>query len=71
MQPSTTENLAVFIWDNMKKVMPRPDFLYEVKILETDKNIVIYRGTLRNGGIRNERRLSENICGNMSSDSDS
>ncbi|XP_028991082.1 6-pyruvoyl tetrahydrobiopterin synthase [Betta splendens] len=40
---STTENLAVYIWDNMVKAMP-PNMLYEIKIHETDKNIVIYRG---------------------------
>ncbi|CAN9508879.1 unnamed protein product [Ophioblennius macclurei] len=40
---STTENLAVYIWDNMAKVLP-PDTLYEIKIHETDKNIIVYRG---------------------------
>ncbi|XP_041076867.1 6-pyruvoyl tetrahydrobiopterin synthase [Polyodon spathula] len=40
---STTENVAVFIWDNLLKFLP-PDSLYEVKIHETDKNIVVYRG---------------------------
>lgn len=40
---STTENLAVFIWDNMVKLLP-PNMLYEIKVYETDKNIVIYRG---------------------------
>ncbi|KAM4623690.1 6-pyruvoyl tetrahydrobiopterin synthase [Polymixia lowei] len=40
---STTENLAVYIWDNMVKVLP-PGLLYEVKIYETDNNIVVYRG---------------------------
>ncbi|KAM6951470.1 6-pyruvoyl tetrahydrobiopterin synthase [Aplochiton taeniatus] len=40
---STTENLAVYIWDNMAKLLP-PGLLYEVKIHETDKNIVVYRG---------------------------
>lgn len=40
---STTENVAVYIWDNMVKVLP-PDLLYEIKIHETDKNIVVYRG---------------------------
>uniref|UniRef100_A0A8C5EV68 6-pyruvoyl tetrahydrobiopterin synthase n=1 Tax=Gouania willdenowi TaxID=441366 RepID=A0A8C5EV68_GOUWI len=40
---STTENLAVYIWDNMVKVLPT-DTLYEIKIHETDKNIVVYRG---------------------------
>ncbi|XP_019938285.1 6-pyruvoyl tetrahydrobiopterin synthase [Paralichthys olivaceus] len=40
---STTENLAVYIWDNMVKAL-LPNLLYEIKIHETDKNIVIYRG---------------------------
>ncbi|KAG9267758.1 6-pyruvoyl tetrahydrobiopterin synthase [Astyanax mexicanus] len=40
---STTENLAVYIWDNMVKLLP-PNMLYEIKVYETDKNIVIYRG---------------------------
>nr|XP_057917254.1 6-pyruvoyl tetrahydrobiopterin synthase [Doryrhamphus excisus] len=40
---STTENLAVYIWDNMAKAIA-PSKLYEIKIHETDKNIVIYRG---------------------------
>lgn len=40
---STTENVAVYIWDNMTKLLPA-NLLYEIKIYETDKNIVIYRG---------------------------
>ncbi|XP_034426961.1 6-pyruvoyl tetrahydrobiopterin synthase [Hippoglossus hippoglossus] len=40
---STTENLAVYIWDNMVKAL-LPNLLYEIKIHETDKNIVVYRG---------------------------
>ncbi|KAM9837227.1 6-pyruvoyl tetrahydrobiopterin synthase [Aulostomus maculatus] len=40
---STTENVAVYIWDNMVKVLP-PTLLHEIKIHETDKNIVVYRG---------------------------
>ncbi|KAG7236461.1 hypothetical protein INR49_000939 [Caranx melampygus] len=40
---STTENVAVYIWDNMMKVLP-PNLLYEIKIHETDKNIITYRG---------------------------
>lgn len=77
---STTENLAVFIWDSLKAIMIHPELLYEVKIHETDKNSVRYRGKGRNGFARNgyvngslarERRMSENICANLSSDSDS
>ncbi|XP_071372955.1 6-pyruvoyl tetrahydrobiopterin synthase [Centroberyx affinis] len=40
---STTENVAVYIWDNMAKALP-PGLLHEVKIYETDKNVVVYRG---------------------------
>ncbi|CAK6970643.1 -pyruvoyl tetrahydrobiopterin synthase [Scomber scombrus] len=40
---STTENVAVYIWDNMVKALP-PGLLYEIKIYETDNNIVVYRG---------------------------
>merc|ERR1719357_1106293 len=40
---STTENVAVYIWDNLVKVIP-PGLLYEIKIHETDKNVVVYRG---------------------------
>ncbi|XP_028821413.1 6-pyruvoyl tetrahydrobiopterin synthase [Denticeps clupeoides] len=40
---STTENLAVFIWDSMAKLLPT-NLLYEIKVHETDKNIVVYRG---------------------------
>ncbi|XP_060700592.1 6-pyruvoyl tetrahydrobiopterin synthase isoform X1 [Hemiscyllium ocellatum] len=40
---STTENVAIFIWDNLQKYLPA-NLLYEVKVYETDKNIVVYRG---------------------------
>ncbi|XP_061078671.1 6-pyruvoyl tetrahydrobiopterin synthase [Conger conger] len=40
---STSENLAVYIWNNMEKVLP-PSLLYEVKLHETENNIVVYRG---------------------------
>lgn len=41
---STTENVALFIWNNLKAILPNPEMLYEVKIFETEKNIVVYRG---------------------------
>ncbi|NWX19116.1 PTPS synthase, partial [Aegotheles bennettii] len=40
---STTENVAVFIWENLKKLLP-VGTLYKVKVYETDKNIVVYKG---------------------------
>lgn len=41
---STTENVAIFVWQSLKKVMDKPDLLYKVKLYETDKNIVVYKG---------------------------
>ncbi|KAK3827759.1 MAG: 6-pyruvoyltetrahydropterin synthase [Benniella sp.] len=45
-QPSTTENLAVFLWENIKEHLPPSTTydLYEIKLYETDKNVVVYRG---------------------------
>lgn len=66
--PSTAENIAVFIWDAMVLLLQKPELLYEVKLWETDKNFVTYQGAKTE--IRHDRRISENICGNMSSDSE-
>lgn len=65
--PSTAENIAVFIWNAIAEKLPRPDLLHEVKLWETDKNYVSYHGA--KGERTSDRRVSENICGNMSSDS--
>ncbi|XP_018329153.1 6-pyruvoyl tetrahydrobiopterin synthase [Agrilus planipennis] len=43
-KPSTTENVAIFIWDHLKEIMDCPELLHEVKIHETENNIVAYRG---------------------------
>uniref|UniRef100_A0A8D0H393 6-pyruvoyl tetrahydrobiopterin synthase n=1 Tax=Sphenodon punctatus TaxID=8508 RepID=A0A8D0H393_SPHPU len=40
---STTENVAVFIWENLQKRLPA-GALYKVKVYETDQNIVVYKG---------------------------
>ncbi|CAL8094988.1 unnamed protein product [Calicophoron daubneyi] len=42
---STTENLVIFIWNQLIAKIPR-NMLYEVKLWETDKNCVTYRGEL-------------------------
>lgn len=70
--PSTTENVAVYIWQNLKTIMKRPELLYEIKIYETDKNSVIYRGhsnPIMNGSLHFNRTKSDS-CTNISSDSD-
>lgn len=41
---STTENVAIFIWQSLKKAINNPDSLYKIKLFETDKNIVVYKG---------------------------
>ena len=41
---STTENLAIFIWNKLLEVKLPKNLLFEVKIWETEKNIMTYRG---------------------------
>ncbi|XP_072030642.1 6-pyruvoyl tetrahydrobiopterin synthase-like [Amphiura filiformis] len=41
---TTTENVAVYVWQEMKKVMTDPSMLHEVRVKSTDKNTAIYRG---------------------------
>lgn len=41
---STTENVAIFIWDSLLQLLPKPEMLHSVKIFETDKNVVTYYG---------------------------
>ena len=41
---STSENLAVFIWQRLRTALPQPSLLYEVRLHETDKNVFVYRG---------------------------
>lgn len=41
---STTENLAVYIFEDLQRQMPKPELLYEVKVHETDKNVMTFRG---------------------------
>lgn len=43
-RPSTTENVALYIWMKVRRMMAKPELLHEVKIHETENNIVIYRG---------------------------
>ncbi|KFD57347.1 hypothetical protein M514_01858 [Trichuris suis] len=46
---STTENLTVYIWNQLIECMPKPDILYEVTVHETEKNAVTYRGEVNAG----------------------
>lgn len=49
--------------------MAKPELLYEVRLLETEKNSVVYRGRQTMIYSRNGKRQVA-ICGSMSSDSD-
>ncbi|XP_067423021.1 6-pyruvoyl tetrahydrobiopterin synthase-like [Emydura macquarii macquarii] len=40
---STTENLAVYIWENLQKRLPA-GALYKVKVYESEQNVVVYKG---------------------------
>ncbi|NXX47067.1 PTPS synthase, partial [Tricholaema leucomelas] len=40
---STTENVAVFIWENLQRLLP-VGILYKVTVHETEQNIVVYKG---------------------------
>jgi len=39
----TAENIAIVIWKMISKKLPK-DLKLEIKLFETDKNIVVYRG---------------------------
>jgi len=41
---STTENVAIFCWQRLSNTLESPAMLHEVRIHETEKNAVIYRG---------------------------
>lgn len=40
---SSAENIAVFIWESLVKLLPNAS-LHEIKLHETDKNIVYFKG---------------------------
>ncbi|KAI8922511.1 hypothetical protein DFJ77DRAFT_424725 [Powellomyces hirtus] len=42
-KPSTAENIAVFMWISLAKILPKGE-LHEIVLHETDNNVVIYRG---------------------------
>lgn len=68
--PSTAENIAVFIWDSIDGRISKPASLFQVKLFETDKNFVVYRGASGAAKPPLDRKMSQNFCSNMSSDSE-
>ncbi|XP_070808627.1 6-pyruvoyl tetrahydrobiopterin synthase-like [Pituophis catenifer annectens] len=40
---STSENVAMYIWNSLEKILPA-GCLYKVKIYETDKSFVVFKG---------------------------
>ncbi|KAJ1974746.1 hypothetical protein H4R35_003468 [Dimargaris xerosporica] len=43
-RPSTTENLAIYIWESMERILPKGSRLYRVRLFETAQNFVDYYG---------------------------
>jgi 6-pyruvoyltetrahydropterin/6-carboxytetrahydropterin synthase len=41
---TTTENVAIFIWHSMLRTKLPKNLLFEVRIHETENNVVVYRG---------------------------
>jgi len=41
---STAENIAVFIWKSVSTGLPKQATLHQIKLWETEKNIVVYKG---------------------------
>jgi 6-pyruvoyltetrahydropterin/6-carboxytetrahydropterin synthase len=41
---TTSENVAMFLYDSLKERMEKPDLLWKVKVHETDKNAFVYKG---------------------------
>jgi len=41
---STAENIAVFIWKQVEGRLPEGAVLHKIKLWETEKNIVVYKG---------------------------
>lgn len=42
--PSTVENVAIYIWQQLVDQMPAAVRLYEIKLIETESNWVVFRG---------------------------
>ena len=42
--PSTTENLAIFMWRQLQSYFEGDVKLYKIRIWETEKNVVEYKG---------------------------
>lgn len=45
LQPSTMENLAIFIWQTIKQGMDEPELLYEIKLADSEESCVVYNGS--------------------------
>lgn len=43
---STTENVAIYLWEKLRVQMKKPKLLYKVTVEETPKNIFTYKGEI-------------------------
>ncbi|CAI4225309.1 unnamed protein product [Auanema sp. JU1783] len=42
--PSTSENVCIYLWEELKKHLRQPNILYKCVVEETPKNIFSYKG---------------------------
>ncbi|VDL74237.1 unnamed protein product [Nippostrongylus brasiliensis] len=43
---STSENVAIYLWEKLRVQMKKPKILYKVTVEETPKNIFTYKGEI-------------------------
>lgn len=41
---ATAENIAIYIWNELRKLLPPKAKLHNIRVYETEKNLVDYRG---------------------------
>ena len=41
---SSMENITLYIWRELKRIMTNPEILYEVQVYENKNNFAYYRG---------------------------
>lgn len=41
---ATAENIGIYIWDELAKLLPPTVQLYNIRVWETDKNYIDYKG---------------------------
>jgi 6-pyruvoyltetrahydropterin/6-carboxytetrahydropterin synthase len=51
---ATAENIAIYLWDKIKKLLPHETTLTNLRLHETDKNFLDYKGELEDSSLDSE-----------------